>query len=196
MAINAEYQAYLNSPKWKAKRREVLERAKYKCQVCKKRQAWQVHHKTYERIFNEPLQDLLSVCAKCHEEIHYYYVSACNGDVALAFFLKFPSLINQVTKQVAPKFSNPNSNTLFESWIKFLSYYGSDVSPLFLEVLFLPSFLKENPDISKYVLHIVEIMHFFPNSFKNYNDAIKYITVWLSAPEDKVKVRIKRKQWR
>jgi hypothetical protein len=196
MAITAEYQTYLNSSRWKDKRDKVFSRDGYICQKCNQNKASQVHHLTYERIFNEPLQDLLSVCAKCHEEIHYYYISVYRGDIALAFFLKFPSSINQVTKQVIPKFSNPNSNILLESWIKFLSYYGSDVSPLLLEVLFLPSFLKKNPDISKYVLHIVEIMQLFPNSFKNYNDAIKYITVCLSAPENKVKVRIKRKQWR
>lgn len=70
MAITQEYQTYLNSPKWKAKRLLVLRRAKHKCERCKKRQATQIHHKTYKRIFNEPLSDLLAVCERCHKEIH------------------------------------------------------------------------------------------------------------------------------
>jgi 5-methylcytosine-specific restriction endonuclease McrA len=70
MAITPQYQKYLNSPKWKAKRILVLRRAKYKCEECKRRQATQIHHKTYKRIFNEPLSDLLAVCAPCHKKIH------------------------------------------------------------------------------------------------------------------------------
>jgi predicted HNH restriction endonuclease len=35
-----------------------------------KRRATQVHHKTYKNIFNEPLSDLLAVCASCHAEMH------------------------------------------------------------------------------------------------------------------------------
>jgi 5-methylcytosine-specific restriction endonuclease McrA len=70
MAINAEYQAYLNSAKWQAKRRKVLRRARYRCERCKKAQATQVHHKTYERIFEESLKDLQAVCEPCHMEIH------------------------------------------------------------------------------------------------------------------------------
>jgi hypothetical protein len=70
MAITTEYQAYLKSPKWKSKRLKVLTRAKFRCEKCKKRQATQIHHKSYERIFNEPLSDLLAVCAPCHRKIH------------------------------------------------------------------------------------------------------------------------------
>ncbi len=70
MAISKEYQAYLYSDKWKAKRRKVLNRAKYKCKRCKKRRATQVHHLTYERIFKERLSDLQAVCGSCHIEIH------------------------------------------------------------------------------------------------------------------------------
>jgi 5-methylcytosine-specific restriction endonuclease McrA len=70
MAITQNYQAYLNSDRWKAKRLKVLSRDKFKCQKCKKAQATQVHHLTYERIFNERMTDLMSVCARCHREIH------------------------------------------------------------------------------------------------------------------------------
>jgi 5-methylcytosine-specific restriction endonuclease McrA len=68
--ITPQYQTYLNSIKWKSKRLKVLQRAKFRCEQCKSRQATQVHHKTYKRIFNEPLSDLLAVCAPCHRKIH------------------------------------------------------------------------------------------------------------------------------
>jgi 5-methylcytosine-specific restriction endonuclease McrA len=70
MAISPQYQAYLNSPKWKAKRLKVLKKAKFKCQKCREKRATQVHHKTYKRIFNERLSDLQAVCGLCHKKIH------------------------------------------------------------------------------------------------------------------------------
>jgi 5-methylcytosine-specific restriction endonuclease McrA len=67
--MTPEYKAYLKSPEWKAKRKQVLKRDNYICQECGDR-AWQVHHKTYKRIFNERLSDLISLCEDCHREIH------------------------------------------------------------------------------------------------------------------------------
>ncbi len=71
MTITPEYQAYLYSDEWRInKRLKVLNRAKFRCERCKKQQATQVHHLTYERIFKEKLSDLQAVCADCHMEIH------------------------------------------------------------------------------------------------------------------------------
>lgn len=49
----AKYNAYLISPEWLAKLERVLWRDNYFCQSCLEERARQVHHKTYERIFNE-----------------------------------------------------------------------------------------------------------------------------------------------
>ena len=49
---------------------KVLKSAKYICQLCKMRKAYQVHHKTYKRIFNERLTDLIAVCGICHLDKH------------------------------------------------------------------------------------------------------------------------------
>jgi hypothetical protein len=64
------YKEYLNSQKWYNKRNKVLERDKYLCQACLKNKAIQVHHLTYERVFDEPLFDLVSICLPCHEKLH------------------------------------------------------------------------------------------------------------------------------
>ena len=66
----AKYIEYLNSIEWKNKRIEVFKRDDNLCQECKDKPAEQVHHKTYENLYNEPLDDLVSVCKECHTEIH------------------------------------------------------------------------------------------------------------------------------
>lgn len=68
--MTAEYQDYLNSDKWKTKRRKVLKRANNKCERCGERVPWQIHHLTYDRIFEERLSDLQAVCGRCHMELH------------------------------------------------------------------------------------------------------------------------------
>lgn len=65
-----KYREYLNSEKWKMKRTDVLIRDNHLCQECNNKPAIDVHHKTYENLYNEPLEDLISLCRECHTEIH------------------------------------------------------------------------------------------------------------------------------
>ena len=65
------YLWYLGSQFWAQKRREALERANYICQRCFKRPATEVHHRTYERVFNELATDLQPVCRDCHRRLHH-----------------------------------------------------------------------------------------------------------------------------
>jgi ribosomal protein S14 len=64
-----KYNEYLESDEWRAKRKRVLMRDMWLCQACLRRKATQVHHRTYEHVFNEPLFDLVSVCQTCHDEL-------------------------------------------------------------------------------------------------------------------------------
>lgn len=64
-----KYDEYMKSDKWRAKRKLVLKRDNYLCQACLLRTAQQVHHTTYDHVFNEPLFELQSVCIPCHETI-------------------------------------------------------------------------------------------------------------------------------
>ena len=68
--MNSDYSKYLKSQEWKKKREEVLERDGYKCQKCEATENLQVHHLTYKNIFNEPLEDLQTLCADCHRKVH------------------------------------------------------------------------------------------------------------------------------
>ncbi len=66
-----KYNSFLQSPYWKEVRDLVLKRDEYKCK-CGAKTYLQVHHLTYENHLNEKnnLQDLITVCRKCHKEIH------------------------------------------------------------------------------------------------------------------------------
>lgn len=73
------YTAYLRSPEWKAKRLAKLRQCEWdgygycRCPWCKMfvyQNYLHIHHLTYERVFNEPLSDLIVACAGCHAAFH------------------------------------------------------------------------------------------------------------------------------
>ena len=61
-----KYRKYLNSDKWKDKRKEILLLRGYKCEKCDSKKKLHVHHLTYDNIFNEKNEDLQLLCAECH----------------------------------------------------------------------------------------------------------------------------------
>lgn len=70
MGRRQEYYEYLRSDVWKRKRRAALREGGYKCWMCNAR-ATQVHHLKYpEKLGEEPLGWLVSICRRCHEEEH------------------------------------------------------------------------------------------------------------------------------
>jgi hypothetical protein len=64
------YEAHLQSPKWKALRKKVIERAKGFCEGCGQNKATQAHHLNYDRVGDEMLFDLVAVCEGCHKKVH------------------------------------------------------------------------------------------------------------------------------
>lgn len=65
-----KYHQYLFSDEWKEKRDKVMDRDNHLCQCCKTAKAEDVHHLTYDNLFNEPLEDLLALCRLCHFNTH------------------------------------------------------------------------------------------------------------------------------
>lgn len=61
------YHEYLASREWALKKKAVKERSGGVCERCGKNPHEQTHHKTYQRLGNEHLEDLLGVCRRCHE---------------------------------------------------------------------------------------------------------------------------------
>ena len=65
-----DYQAYLRSPIWQAKRELILDFYGNKCAVCNSTDGVDVHHRTYERIGHERWSDLVALCRYCHSLHH------------------------------------------------------------------------------------------------------------------------------
>lgn len=63
------YTEYLRSDAWKTKRELVLVRCGGVCEGCGLKQAVEVHHTSYQHLFNEFLFELLGLCHPCHERI-------------------------------------------------------------------------------------------------------------------------------
>lgn len=61
---------YMASPAWRAKRVPVLERSGGVCEHCRSAPAEVVHHLTYRRLGNEPLDHLAALCSACHRACH------------------------------------------------------------------------------------------------------------------------------
>ncbi len=76
-----EYDCYMKSEEWAAKRDERLRLDDNYCVMCgrkngvtrKGKPVLQVHHISYQHLGNEPMADLVSLCAGCHRKIHRYY---------------------------------------------------------------------------------------------------------------------------
>ena len=65
-----EYVAYMNSPKWKKLRTLILQRDRNLCRGCLLQPATEVHHLTYEHVYNELAFELISLCDDCHDRAH------------------------------------------------------------------------------------------------------------------------------
>lgn len=63
-------EGYLWSDHWRALRRQVKKVRGRLCAGCKKARHKVVHHKTYERLGAESLEDLELLCQECHKTLH------------------------------------------------------------------------------------------------------------------------------
>ena len=65
-----KYFEYLKSKSWDKKRKSVIKKAGNKCMICYSGGKLNVHHRTYERMFEEKLTDLIALCDRCHKKFH------------------------------------------------------------------------------------------------------------------------------
>ena len=65
-----QYNAYLETPEWKQKRKLVLLRAQGTCEGCRLAPATEVHHLVYTHVGEEFLFELAAVCGPCHKRLH------------------------------------------------------------------------------------------------------------------------------
>lgn len=65
------YKFYIQSNKWKKKRKERLKADDFRCARCGAEKNVQVHHLNYDHVGNEDVEnDLITLCRKCHADIH------------------------------------------------------------------------------------------------------------------------------
>jgi hypothetical protein len=76
---HGSYKALILHPKWKLRRKEILERDRYCCANCEGKMELQVHHRQYHFIqalgqFKAPWEYsdrlLITLCSKCHSQGH------------------------------------------------------------------------------------------------------------------------------
>lgn len=65
-----EYQYYLKTIHWLQLRNNAIKQSDNKCQLCSNPNNLEVHHNTYERIWQEKPSDLIVLCENHHELIH------------------------------------------------------------------------------------------------------------------------------
>lgn len=68
-----EYQKYINSEHWTSIRNRKIIASGNKCENCGFQYELEVHHKTYENLGAEKISDLMVLCARCHNDVHYDY---------------------------------------------------------------------------------------------------------------------------
>jgi 5-methylcytosine-specific restriction endonuclease McrA len=66
------YEVRRDSREWAILKRQVHTRDEYRCRLCGRSDvALHVHHSTYENYAKERLEDLITLCAKCHSHFHF-----------------------------------------------------------------------------------------------------------------------------
>lgn len=56
---------------WWSLKTEARNRASNCCEFCQVRPIYDLHHRTYRRKGRELLSDVMAVCRRCHEAIHF-----------------------------------------------------------------------------------------------------------------------------
>jgi len=64
------YREYLRTNEWLERRMRAIRRAEHRCQACNTTGRLNVHHRTYERRGSEHDEDLIVLCAGCHQIFH------------------------------------------------------------------------------------------------------------------------------
>lgn len=67
-----DYKSYINSQEWIEKRNNHIKRDPI-CRACWSDKQITVHHISYKNLWKERKWDLMTLCWKCHKELHEWY---------------------------------------------------------------------------------------------------------------------------
>jgi len=65
------YEEYILSKEWYIKRQVIIIEHGGKCKLCGRENELQVHHRNYERLGHERKEDVMVLCVRCHNDLHY-----------------------------------------------------------------------------------------------------------------------------
>ncbi len=68
--MDDKYKRYLQSHEWAQIKNDLFDIRGRNCERCGSSYGLQIHHKTYERLYNEEPKDLEILCAGCHSKEH------------------------------------------------------------------------------------------------------------------------------
>lgn len=75
-----DYESYIASDTWRERARRIRERDDHRCQICGASDVpLEVHHLSYDRLYHERDDDLMTVCHECHERITESWHSIRDG---------------------------------------------------------------------------------------------------------------------
>ena len=80
-----DYQEYRKTPHWQAVRAWALERSNWHCQIWENHgNHLEVHHNNYDHLGAERPEDVVVLCAECHELFHDRFPPEPTGDIVVA----------------------------------------------------------------------------------------------------------------
>lgn len=121
-----QYKAYLRSSQWKEKRQLILDRDQC-CSTCGSIDGLQVHHRTYDTLFNEPLEDLITLCQRCHfkdDDQHGEHPEYGEYEVDVMKGCKF-------TKLYQTKDPNFSKDSYYKYWFKICCSLNKDTNVIY-----------------------------------------------------------------
>ncbi len=65
-----DYRKYISSNYWKEIKEQILERDDHRCRLCNSKIGLHVHHRKYDFLENEKLEELITLCKRCHYITH------------------------------------------------------------------------------------------------------------------------------
>lgn len=123
--MNDKYKEYLLSNEWMEVKIDLLQSRGCKCEKCNKQKPpnkLHVHHKTYERIFNELPSDLIILCARCHMKQHKDIIPK---KTLVKFGIKKPKNKNPVKRKfTAPEKYKATKKKKLTAYQKALAHFA------------------------------------------------------------------------
>lgn len=108
------YRKYISSHEWKKKRERAFEKLGKKCGRCGSTVNIEVHHRSYDNLYNESIIDVEIVCNGCHKRADNERIESSITDSAYSTWLE------KVYGEDVAEFHRDDY-----TWERFLEWYES-----------------------------------------------------------------------